>query len=50
MTDVMRLVTLSVLAEPLGIEHTALSLSVEETVGDEARSSVTTLFPEKSKL
>ena len=49
-TDVMRLVTVSVLAEPLGIEHTALSLSVEETVGDKARSSVTTLFPEKSKL
>ena len=39
--DVMRLVTVSVLAEPLGIEHTALSFSVEETVGDKARSSLT---------
>ena len=35
-TDTMRLATVSVLALPLGSEHTALSLSVEKTVVDEA--------------
>ena len=33
-TDTMRLPTVSVLALPLGNEHTALSLFVEKTVGD----------------